>query len=290
MLKKISILLCGFTLLSTANPVRIMPLGDSITYENHFSDLSHPRPIGVRSAYRNYLWYKLRDFNYEANFVGSQVAGQDIEPSFDPDNEGHPSWTSYDISERVYGWVKSSKPDIILLHIGSNDWDSSVSGVETILARINSAGRDNGKHIKTIVALILDRAHHEEWILRFNNNLRSLVSKHKQNGEDVVLVNMYSGAKINYREDMSDNTHPNDVGYEKMANIWFSAITGVPPPKKMYSQEPDEVEPLPPEEIDPLYSFPATLVDESFITSIDVNETSRVVTFTTHLPDIGVTF
>jgi len=283
---KITIWLSVFTIFIMANAIKIMPLGDSITYENHFSDLSNPRPAGVRSAYRNYLWYKLRDINYSANFVGSQVAGQDIEPSFDPNNEGHPSWTSYEIADKVYGWVREFKPDIILLHIGSNDWDDSVSGVDSILARINRASKDENRHIKTIVALILDRAHHEEWIVKFNNNLRSLVKKYQNNGQDVELVNMYSGAKINYREDMSDNTHPNDVGYEKMANVWFSAITNSPPPTKMYSKIEDEIE-VP---LDPLYSFPSTLVDESLVTTIDVNETTRTIIFTTHIPETGVIF
>ena len=288
MFKKVSILLFAFSIIAIADPIKIMPLGDSITYENHFSDLSHPRPKGVRSAYRNYLWYKLKDVNYDINFVGSQTAGQDIQPPFDPHNEGHPSWTSYDIAERTYEWVKKYSPDIVLLHIGSNDWDSSVSGVDTILARINRVAKDEKRTIKTIVALILDRTNHEEWIVRFNNNLRSLVNKHKKSGENVALVNMYSGAGINYKEDMSDHTHPNDVGYEKMANVWFSAITGSPPPTKMYSLTPDE--PEEPEPIDPLYSFPLTLVEESYITSIDVNESSREIIFTTYIPDVGVTF
>jgi hypothetical protein len=285
--KKVLIMLFSSTVLAVSNPVKIMPLGDSITYENHFSDLSDPRPVGLRSAYRNYLWYKLRDVLYQADFVGSQTAGQDIEPPFDPQNEGHPSWTSYEIADEVYGWVKKYSPDIVLLHIGSNDWDTSVSGVETILARINLVSKEDNRDIKTIVALILDRASHEEWIVKFNNNLRSLVDKHKKNGENVSLVNMYSGAGIDYKRDMSDFTHPNDVGYEKMANVWFTAITGSPAPEKMYSQTPEEPEE---EEIDPLYSFPTTLVDESFITSVDVNSSTRVVTFTSYIPDTGVVF
>jgi len=286
---KITIWLYALTIFIFADTVKIMPLGDSITYENHFSDISHPRPKGARSAYRNYLWYKLRDINYDANFVGSQVAGEDIEPSFDPNNEGHPGWTSYEIADKVYNWVREFKPDIILLHIGSNDWDDSVSGVDTILARINRASKDDNRDIKTIVALILDRANHEEWIVKFNNNLRKLIKKYQYNGQDIELVNMYSGAKIDYKNDMSDNTHPNNIGYEKMANVWFSAITNLPPPAKMYSKESDDnnTVPLP---IDPLYKFPETLVDKSLITTIDVNETIRTVIFTTKIPTTGVIF
>ncbi len=282
-MKRVLILILGLSIWLYPEAVKIMPLGDSITYENHFSDLSDPRPIGVRSAYRNYLWYKLSDIDFEVDFVGSQKAGQDIHPPFDVDNEGHPAWTSYELAEKSYGWLEGANPEIVLLHAGSNDWDDSVSGIEEILNDIDQFEKSSGHTVKVFVALILDRVRHEEWIVRFNKNLRSLVNRRIKNGDDLVLVDMYQGAGIDYHNDMSDNTHPNNVGYEKMANVWFSAITGLKAPEKFYT----DVEGI---EVESLYGYPTTIVDESYIIESDVNELERVVTFTTAVPEHGIIF
>ncbi len=283
-MKKILGLLFGLSIILYGDMVKIMPLGDSITYENHHvDDVGPARPAGVRSAYRNYLWYKLYDENFEANFVGSQKAGQDIHPSFDYDNEGHPAWTSYELAEHTYKWVKNANPDIILLHAGSNDWDDSVRGIEDILDAIGRYEREEKRKIKVFVALILDRVRHEEWIVRFNRNLRSLVNKRIKNGDDLVLLNMYSGAGIDYKNDMSDNTHPNDRGYEKMANIWFGGITGLTTPTKVYSDIPNQ-------EVVSLYAYPTSIVDPIYIIDSSVDEIDRVVTFTTFVPPHGIIF
>ncbi len=39
---------------------------------------------------------------------------------------------------------------------------------------------------------------------------------------------MQNGAGIDYRHDMADPTHPNDLGYQKMADKWYEAIVGLP--------------------------------------------------------------
>ena len=66
-----------------AAATRIMPLGDSITYDNYIGD---ERPIGERIAYRYRLWQLLTSAHYDFDFVGSREAGEDVLP--DPDNEG----------------------------------------------------------------------------------------------------------------------------------------------------------------------------------------------------------
>ena len=67
---------------------KIMPLGDSITWDDRSDDL---RTDGEKVAYRYRLWQLLTDAGYEIDFVGSQSTGFDIFP--DAENEGHPGWT-----------------------------------------------------------------------------------------------------------------------------------------------------------------------------------------------------
>jgi len=212
-----------------SDTIRIMPLGDSITYDNRIRDLSNPRPLGDRSAYRNYLWYKLKAGEYRADFVGSSTAGQDIIPSFDPHNEGHPGYSSYKIAEGVYDWVRVKAPHIILLHIGSNDNQDSINGIRDILDEIDIYESNYGRNVKVILAQIIDRTYHPEWVTSLNNNIRNLVNSRQSNGDNIVMVNMQTGAGINYSTDMEDSIHPNDVGYSKMANVWYAALRGVLP-------------------------------------------------------------
>jgi hypothetical protein len=215
----------SYTILLHAQNTKIMLLGDSITYDNAYIDLDEPRSIGERHAYRNYLWYKLQDASYYAiDFVGSIQAGQTITPSFDPDNEGYPGWTSYDIANITYDRLTKNPPDIILLHIGSNDWDDSVSGVNSILNEIDRYEDDYKHPIKVILARIINRRTYYDWIATFNKNLQTLANRRIANGDDIYVVDMEYGAKIDYSKDFQDPTHPNNTGYDKMANVWFNAL------------------------------------------------------------------
>lgn len=225
-------LFIGIVLLATLNlpaaesnnTIRIMPLGDSITYDERLSDVEdHPRPASQRSGYRNYLWYMLKDANMNVDFVGSQSAGQAITPPFDTDNEGHPGWTSSEINEKIYSYMLNSKPNMVLLHIGTNDHGTSVHSVDNILTEIDTYEQESNTSVRVLVALIIDRKDHDKTIQSFNENLKKLITSRYENGDNVTLVDMYNGAGLT-SSDYADHTHPNDSGYKKMANVWFKAI------------------------------------------------------------------
>ena len=38
------------------------------------------------------------------------------------------------------------------------------------------------------------------------------------------MVDMENGAGIDYYTDMDDDLHPNHLGYDKMAAVWFAAL------------------------------------------------------------------
>jgi lysophospholipase L1-like esterase len=218
-----------------SNEIKIMPLGDSITYDNNYKDITHTRPIELRHGYRNYLWYKLKQANYQVDFVGSKSSGQHIKPNFDTDNEGHPGWTSCQIAANIYSFLLKNQADIILLHIGTNDNNTSVTCVEKIFDEVKRYQKVYRKNIKIITALILDNKNHNKQHKIFNNNLKNLVLKRIKQGDTLKLVDMMKGAKINYKLDMEDLSHPNNVGYEKMANLWFYAITNIRKTKLEYT-------------------------------------------------------
>lgn len=222
LLFKILILISMFSLLGAA-PIRIMPLGDSITYDTRSEDNKDIRPQGQREAYRSHLWYKLRDANISADFVGPKQSGQDIVPAFDPDNAGYSGETSHEIAQRTHALIQTFKPNIVLLHVGTNDHSKSIAGVESILQWIETYEGDNNVKIHVIVAAIIDRTIHDLYIEGFNKNLTELIKNRWEKGDKVTLIDMYSGAGLT-NADYADRTHPNKAGYAKMAEVWFQAI------------------------------------------------------------------
>ncbi len=283
LLSLIFVSVCSLSVLK--GETRIMPLGDSITWDNYHTD---SRSNSERSAYRNYLWYKLKDINYSANFIGSQVGGGVVEPYFDGDNEGHHGWTSYEIAENVYRFLAMNSPDVILLHIGTNDWDRSPDGVEQILDEIDRFENDNGKNIKVILARIINRSHHSSLISDFNDNIGSMARNRINNGDNIKIIDMENGAGLDYRSDLTDGTHPNDCGYEKMANVWFKALTGKGSPGLKYANCDGK---YPEEKIrDALYAYPEALVPRENIISIEVDVEKKTVVFTASIPESGMTF
>src|SRR5437868_6298425 len=69
--------------------IKIMPLGDSITYGAYSS---------TGGGYRFHLWNDLRVRGFPVDFVGSVKTGP---ASFDRENEGHPGWKINQIAAQV---------------------------------------------------------------------------------------------------------------------------------------------------------------------------------------------
>ena len=220
MANKLIFVFLVLSFLLQAKIVRIMPLGDSLTYDDAYD----PKPDRLKASYRSFLWYLLKNDGYDVDFVGSLRTGWDLKPSFDGNNEGHPGWTSGDIADHVYTFLRNNQPDIILLLIGANDWSDDVSDVDRILDNIDTYEANYNHHIKVILAKIPNRKTHYDWMSQFNNNLQTLANRRISWGDDIKVVDMEYGAGINYPDDFQDPTHPNDVAYEKIANVWFQAL------------------------------------------------------------------
>lgn len=208
---------------SKTSLAKIMPLGDSITYDDYYNDT---RPASMCSGYRSHLWYLLENGEFSVDFVGSIIAGQGIEPPFDPNNEGHPGWKSSKIAGIVYDRLATYQPNMVLLHAGTNDLSTNPAGVTEILDQIQMYREDTNESVTALVALIIDREYHDPVITAFNNNLKPLLETRIDEGEDIVIVDMYNDANLT-SDDYTDNTHPNYMGYIKMAQEWFKSINSV---------------------------------------------------------------
>ena len=136
-----------FLISAVGAPVSIMPLGDSIT-EGSSSGAKQGEEVSYRKALRD----KLIAAGYEIIFVGSRSSGGEIFTH--PNHEGHGGWCASgcytnhsDILRKVDTFLSSSPPDIVLLHIGTNDINAGkrpqaiASAVNVILDKIYRYGR-----------------------------------------------------------------------------------------------------------------------------------------------------
>jgi len=206
--------------------VKIMPLGNSITQGDH-----------QHNSYRRALWFKLRNAGYNVDFVGSHSSnfgGAPPTPDFDLNHEGHWGWRADQLLGSIGGWAATYKPDIVLMHVGSNDMlqgqsvESTLSEISQIIDRLRAAN----PNVKLLLSqLIPTTAAANSQITALNNALPGLASQKSTAQSSITIVNQNAG--FNAATDTFDGVHPTSGGEEKMATKWYQALqpllTATPP-------------------------------------------------------------
>jgi len=194
---------------------RIMPLGDSITRGGGQLPGQY---IGYRAVLQAHLKAGATGFRY--NFVGSMSD----RGAPDRNHEGHGGWTIDDLGGRIDEWMLNYRPDIVLLHAGTNNitvGDSpatTAAKLQSLIAQIRSHDPDT----KIFVAKVIKSRDPGR---RPNTNAyESLIpGVVAASGPNVYLVDQSTVAGT----DIYDWTHPNDFGYAKMAYNWYNAMDKV---------------------------------------------------------------
>ena len=191
--------------------LRLMPMGDSITagYQSSTGD-----------GYRGPLYTTLQGQVGTLKFVGSQMDGT----MADPDNEGHYGAKIADIAALATGVLNTYKPNIVLLHIGSNDINGNYDVADaparlaSLIDQIVAAEPD----VALLVAQIIPSQYPstEDRIVTFNAQIPAIVAARAAKGEHVAVVSMANLTPSEY----ADTLHPNDAGYQQMAADWDPAI------------------------------------------------------------------
>jgi lysophospholipase L1-like esterase len=192
---------------------RIMPLGDSITFGDGSSH---------GAGYRRDLWHALADAGHDVEFVGSEQDG--AVP--DPDHEGHPGWEIRDIADQVVRWLRMWRPNVVLLHLGTNDLNRNVdvrgapARLGALIDTILRTQPDVRLYVSSL-APVLDEVVQRR-VDTFNTEVPRLVAERAAAGHDIRYVDIAATLST---ADLADDLHPNDRGYAKMADAWFSALT-----------------------------------------------------------------
>ena len=211
--------------LSQPPPLRIMPLGDSIT-------------VGGNGGYRLPLYIALTNAGYNVDFVGTEILGGAPELGNEMHHEGHSGWRisyqnyNFGLHENILGWLAQIEdPDIVLLHVGTNDtndpnFEDAINELDALIIRIATA-----RPMAHIIATTLMKRGENDAdplyaaIARdFNPYVLPRVLAHQAQGRRVHFLDMHAALE---RSDMSDNLHPHLAGYAKMAAAWFPAVTNI---------------------------------------------------------------
>ena len=235
----------------TPGRVRIMPLGDSITAGYPGDGSTEPFWVGYRRKLYNEL-LALNPALFGIDFVGTvtNLGASANPPLADRDNEGHDGWRDDEILNgadpgkqdpacptcNITDWLNSTRPDIVLLHIGTNGINdsggTSSADVAAILDKIQAWETANGSPVTVMLARIIGspNATTNTNVTTFNNNVAAMAQTRIDNGDKIVIVNQQTGALLNYQvgaaddspsgPDMGNNLHPNQDGYDKMADKW----------------------------------------------------------------------
>ena len=216
------LLLCGLWLvLPAADPVTIMPLGYSITQGNKTQD-----------SYRRPLFHKLKDAGYSFRFVGSEKSnftGAPPHPDFQQDNEGHYGWKITDVLPKLDGWLGQNNPDIVLLHLGTNDNGQPNRTPDAILADIESMIDIMRKHNPKVKVLLAQLMTNWGDLVEVNRRIPELAKRKSTAASPIIVVDQVTGFDIRKGQDTVDGCHPNPAGEEKMAAKWFAALVSVLP-------------------------------------------------------------
>lgn len=251
----IPIILCLIVFMAIAQDIsaqtqlRILPLGNSITrgsmcLNGDIYDCTDGLLDSEAIGYRNSLYNLFDNSGYNIDFVGGNKYGYSI--MSDSDNAGFSGIKDQELADIIESGSTSSQwgqvtpgpyldyypTDIVLLHIGTNDVladeYTNISNVTRLLDAIDDYETENGSPVLVFLAKIINPKNascgNDYKTNQYNNRLVSMAQSRISSGDKLVVVDMNCGAGINYYTDMTDQAHPNQTGYEKMADKWFEVI------------------------------------------------------------------
>ena len=221
------------------SPCRLLPLGDSITYGVGSSVGGGYRVPLLRRAIadKRHITFVGRASNGPAA-IGTRDAGEAPDAGVFP--RGHEGYSGYTIdpcparngiSPRVPGAIAAGEPHVILLMIGTNDIGGGcdVAGAPGRLGSLLDRIVSLAPRALLVVAEITpsDDDIFNQAAIAYNRGVRDEIARRAARGAHVVAVDMFGAFTSDpaYRTSLlDDGLHPNDRGYDRMADVWWEAI------------------------------------------------------------------
>ncbi|WP_306207940.1 cellulose binding domain-containing protein [Actinoplanes sp. RD1] len=201
------------------SPVRIMPLGDSIT--------------GSPGCWRALLWQQLPAD--EVDFVGT-LPGQGCGFAYDGENEGHGGYLATNIANQdlLPGWLAATDPDVVLMHLGTNDVWSNIAPATILAAFTKLVGQMRAANpaMRIIVAQIIPMnpstcPECAQRVAALNAAIPAWAAGLTTAASPITVVDQWTG--FDTATDTYDGVHPGDAGNVKIAARWLPAVQAVLP-------------------------------------------------------------
>lgn len=224
--------------LSKDGIIRIMPVGDSITFG-----------LGDTGGYRKYLHHFLREKGYtQIDMVGPEgkesasfnYNGQDLR--YDDNNAGYsgytivqkypvPSWGENGLLEKLRSKnaVASAKPDIVLLIIGTNDMTANRNlsecekDLHSLIDYMLSELPSDGMIFMGSIPEFTEYGGNAQRIAGYNNTVKKVADEYASSGKNVRFADVH-GCLDGMNDIGSDKLHPNSGGYEKIGKFWAGIV------------------------------------------------------------------
>ncbi|HXK17777.1 MAG TPA: SGNH/GDSL hydrolase family protein [Polyangiaceae bacterium] len=220
----------SFRFESKLRPLRIMPLGASIT----------DGYLGSMAGYRGPLKKLLDDAKQTFQFVGSWTdnPGTLPLPREQQHHEGHSGYVIqggssgragiYDFRNEWLG-PTGSQADLFLIVIGTNDvdldyqLDTAGQRLDALIDAILDPASGLQPNAKVILAQLppINDAAEDLRCVSYNQTVVATVMAHAKKGQAITTVDLHSAITTS---ELADKLHPNDVGYGKVAKVFFDAI------------------------------------------------------------------
>jgi lysophospholipase L1-like esterase len=227
---------------STANPIKIMPIGDSITDD-----------CEVNGAWRLYLQPLLETNGYPFTFVGRNQSspsgsftkvnhegycGAVVATPGDYGAHGYAATNNY-LQKIVADALTNVTPDVVLVFIGVNDiglgrnpYQVATNDMPKLLDLIFSNAPNANVILTKITTLFynttgLDYAAYYTNVSIYNAALQVMVNQRRALGQNVSLADMFSAVGINASWFNSDGLHPNASGLKAIAREWLARIQAI---------------------------------------------------------------
>ncbi len=200
--------------------IKVLPVGDSITQGKFSSD---------DGGYRQYLQNYLSGYSITYDFVGSLSHGN----FFDKEHEGHDGYTAAEVNSSINGWLSTFTPEYVLLLIGANDIgfmdsDDIMIEIESIVDKIYN----NNSSTYILLSSLTPRVDYPADSLTtvLSRKIKRLYADKRAEDYRIRYIGVNEMFKYNENwatEYMYDNIHPNDAGYQVIAETYFHAMINI---------------------------------------------------------------
>lgn len=128
------------------------------------------------------------------------------------------------------GWLSSSRPDIVMMHLGTNDvWNSrSPAEITVAFSTLVDQMRASKPSMKILVAKIIPMAPSNcaecgKRVIALNEVIGTWAQGKSTTTSPITVVDAWTG--FDAKSMTGDGVHPNDAGNKRLAEVWFAPLS-----------------------------------------------------------------